>query len=163
MRRIAVMVLVLLSMVVVGTSVSGQEGSVTATSPTWGLVVHGLYDPYTGELAKPAEPPPGKRIVGAEVEIINDGPGALSYAANPITLRDAAGMDYPGGQVVGREPGLRPRTLGPGEHARGWVWYAVPADAQLAELVLVVTPAETRLPLDQVTPVVMVATPTTGG
>src|SRR4051812_15332980 len=99
MRRIVVGMLVLLSVLAMSTQVQGQEGTVISTSPTWGLLLHGLYDPYTGKLSKPAAPPPETRIVGVDVEIVNDGPGSLTLGTNPIILRDAAGVDYPGGQV----------------------------------------------------------------
>jgi hypothetical protein len=129
---------------------SATPGAVTAPAPDWTFVVHGMLDPYAGTLTTPPEPAPGMRYVGFDVEVVNDSDQPLSFAGTGVYLRDEEGFSYRSGTVGGREPALSGRTIPAGERARGWVWFEVPADATLTEILLVPAAPELRVGLDQV-------------
>ncbi len=118
----------------------------TATAPAWLLVAGLLLDPYPGQIVFPAELPPGVRVVATEVEVVNRSDQPLAVAPYAISVRDTAGYGYLGGGLTGTEPALQARTLGKGERARGWVWFAVPVDARLTELVF--APSVPELAID---------------
>lgn len=130
---------------------STTPDAATAPAPDWTFVVHGMQDPYAGALTTPTQPAPGMRYVGFDVEVVNDSDQPLSFAGTGVYLRDDQGFSYRSGTVAGREPALAGRTMPAGERARGWVWFEVPADATLTEIVLVPTAPELRVGLDQVT------------
>ena len=127
-------------------AVSGQQ---PIEPPAWLFATHAVEDPYTGEMQAPQEPPPGTRYVGAEVEVINDSDQPLNFTPVEVRLRDVAGFEYRGGSAIGSEPMINPRNLNPGERSRGWVWFIVPSDAQLAEIVYVAPGPQYRVPLPQ--------------
>jgi Bacterial SH3 domain/Domain of unknown function (DUF4352) len=129
---------------------SATPGAVTAPAPDWTFVVNGMQDPYVGVLTNPPQPVPGMRYVGVEVEVVNDSAQPLTFGANTVFLRDDEGFSYRGGSVAGSEPALQGRTMPGGERARGWVWFEVPEGATLREIVLVPTPPELRVGLDEV-------------
>ncbi len=129
---------------------SATPAAVTAPAPDWRFVVHGMQDPYAGVLTTPAQPAPGMRSVGVEVEVVNDSVQPLTFDATSISLRDDAGFSYRGGTAVGSEPALPGRTMPGGERARGWVWFAVPEGATLREIVFVPSAPELRVGLDAV-------------
>lgn len=106
-------------------------------SPSWVFVVHALQDPYAGEVIRPAEPVPGTRYVGAEVEIRNDSQDPLNVSSSNVRLLDNAGFEYVSGSVAGSEPLLPSVNMSPGDRIRGWVWYAVPEAGQLMEIVYI--------------------------
>ena len=129
---------------------STTPDAATAPAPDWTFVVHGMQDPYGGVLTTPPQPAPGMRYVGFDVEVVNDSDQPLSFAGTGVYLRDNEGFSYRSGTVAGSEPALAGRTMPAGERARGWVWFEVPADATLTEIVLVPTAPELRVGLDQV-------------
>ena len=131
----------------------GQDATsdaATAPSPEWTFVVHGMQDPYAGALTTPSEPAPGMRYVGFDVEVVNDSDQPLSFAGTGVYLRDDQGFSYRSGTVAGREPALHGRTMPAGDRSRGWVWFEVPQDVTLTEILLVPTAPELRVGLDEV-------------
>jgi len=90
------------------------------------------------------------RYVGFDVEVVNDSDQPLSFSSNGVYLRDEDGFSYRSGAVSGRDPGLKGRTMPVGERARGWVWFEVPQDATLTEILLVPTAPELRVGLNEV-------------
>ncbi len=44
---------------------------------------------------------------------------------------------------------INPRSLNPGELSRGWVWFNVPAEARLLEVVYVAPAPQFRVPLTE--------------
>ncbi len=129
---------------------SDTPGVVGAPAPDWTFVVYGMQDPYAGELTTPPEPAEGMRYVGFDVEVVNDSDQPLSFAGTGVYLRDEEGFSYRSGTVAGREPALSGRTMPAGEWARGWVWFEVPQDATLTEILLVPAAPELRVGLDEV-------------
>ena len=125
-------------------------GAVTVPAPDWTFVVHGMQDPYVGEPTTLPEPAQGIRYVAVDVEVVNDSEQPLSFADDAVYLRDDAGFSYRSGIVAGREPALSGRTLPAGERARGWVWFEVPEDATLTDIVLIPAAPELGVALDQV-------------
>jgi hypothetical protein len=131
---------------------SPTPGAVTAPAPDWAFVVHGMQDPYAGVLTNPPEPAPGMRYVAFEVEVVNASDQPLSFATNAVHLWDDEGFSYRSGAVTGSEPALPGRTLP--ERARGWVWFAVPEDVTLTDILLVPSAPELRIGLDEVASIV---------
>jgi hypothetical protein len=129
---------------------SSTPGAVTASAPDWAFVVHVMQDPYEGVLTTPQEPAPGMRYVAFEVEVVNASDQPLSFASNAVHLWDDEGFSYRSGAVAGSEPALPGRTLPEGERARGWVWFAVPEDVTLTDILLVPSAPELRVGLDEV-------------
>jgi hypothetical protein len=71
-------------------------------APAWSFAVHGLVDPYPGQMQVPSAPPAGTRYVGAEAEIVNDADQPLNFTPIDIRVRDAVGVEYRGGSAIGR-------------------------------------------------------------
>lgn len=117
-----------------------------ATSPSWLFVVHALQDPYEGDIVRPEEPEPGTRYVAAQVALRNESVEPLNAVAGGVRLVDEDGFEYLPGTVFGTEPRLPTLNMPPGFRVRGWVWYVVPEDAQLSELIYV--PPPPRLAVD---------------
>lgn len=109
----------------------------TAVPPDWTFVSHRFQDPYLGTITFPTELPPGHRVAAAEVEVVNESSQPLVFTPYVVRLRVADGASYQGGSVFGLEPPLEGRALEGGERTRGWVWFAVPSEAEPVELVLV--------------------------
>ena len=118
-----------------------------AEASAWSLTLFAYQDPYPGQIQQPATPPAGTRYVAAEVAVDNASDQPLNFSPAEIRLRDAAGTEYRGGTAVGTEPFLSVRNLNGGERSRGWVWFTVPADADLVELVYVGPPPVFRVTL----------------
>ena len=129
---------------------SSTPGAASAPAPDWTFVVHGMQDPYAGVLTNPREPAPGMRYVAFDVEVVNASDQPLSFASNAVHLWDDEGFSYRSGAVTGSEPALPGRTLPEGERARGWVWFAVPEDVTLTDILLVPSAPELRIGLDEV-------------
>lgn len=125
----------------------GPLGRVEA--PAWAFLLHEVQDPYAGEIQAPSEPPAGTRYVATEVEIVNDSDQSLNVTPLDVRLRDEAGVEYRGGGAIGEEPTINPRSLNPGELSRGWVWFIVPAEAGLVEVVYVAPAPQFRVPLSE--------------
>jgi hypothetical protein len=117
------------------------------TAPSWVFQLHAVQDPYAGAMQVPAEVPAGQRVVAIEVEVTNDSDQALNFTPLDVRIRDAAGLEHRGGAAIGAEPMINPRNLNPGERSRGWVWYVVPEEAALAEVVYVAPPPQFRVSL----------------
>ena len=139
-----------------GTASTAQDqqtpvtGAVVArlTPPAWTFTVHDYQDPYAGEVViEPEEIPPGTRYVAADVEIDNASDQGLGFSASAVRVRDAEGFEYRPVLRLGIEPELGERTLNPGERARGWVWFAVPVDGELTQMVFYGATPEFRLRL----------------
>jgi hypothetical protein len=118
-----------------------------ADPPAWSLTLYLLQDPYAGVIQAPAQPPPGTRYVGAEIEIDNASSQPLAFTPAEVRLRDATGYEYRGGSAVGTEPVISPRNLNGGERSRGWVWFTVMQEAQLEELAYVAPQPQYRIDL----------------
>jgi len=119
--------------------------SVSAPSWTFGLI--DLQDPYAGTIQVPQTAPAGTRFVAAEVEIDNASDQPLAFTPAEIRLRDDNGTDYRGGSALGTEPSINQRNLNGGERSRGWVWFTLPTDARLIEIVYVGPQPQFRIPL----------------
>jgi hypothetical protein len=129
---------------------SSTPGAVTESAPDWAFVVHGMQDPYAGVLTNPQQPAPGMRYVAFDVEVVNASDQPLSFANDAVHLWDDEGFSYRSGTVIGSEPPLPGRTMPGGERARGWVWFAVPEDVTLTDILLVPSAPELRVGLEEV-------------
>ncbi len=118
--------------------------------PDWTFIVVRMQDPYEGEIVQTDEPERGMRFVAADVAIDNESDQSLAFSVGDVRLRDSTGLEARAGSVVGSAPALNNRNLNPGERARGWVWFAVPVDARLAEVVLVAPSPRLRVLLGPV-------------
>jgi hypothetical protein len=134
---------------------------VTASAPDWTFVMHGMQDPYAGVLTNPQEPAPEMRYVAFDVEVVNASDQPLNFASNAVHLWDDEGFSYRSGAVAGSEPALPGRTLPGGERARGWVWFAVPEDVTLTDILLIPAAPELRIGLDEVASVAGATGPAT--
>jgi hypothetical protein len=123
---------------------------VTADIPSIQLLVYRVEDPYTGTITNPATLDPNARYIGVEVAIVNNGDYPVSTAWSSIRLRDSLGRDYAGGSVRGTDEPLRGRELANGETNRGWVWFAVPADAEITTILYVPPATEIRIVWNEV-------------
>jgi hypothetical protein len=124
-----------------------QPGTERVAAPSWFFVVHGIQDPYTGQMQVPQAIPLGMRYAAAEVEIVNDADQSLSFTPLDIRLRDDAGVEYRGGSAIGGEPMINPRNLNPGERSRGWVWFTLPEASNVVEIAYVGPQPQFRVPL----------------
>lgn len=120
-----------------------------AEMPAWTFSVLTLQDPYPGVMLQPTEPPAGTRYVAIEVIIDNASDQALNFSPGDVRLRDAVDIDYRGGTAVGSEPYIAPRNLNSGERSRGWVWFTVPVDARVLEIVYSAPSPQLRISLDE--------------
>jgi len=50
-------------------------------------------------------------------------------------MREESGTDYRGGLALGTELSINQRNLNRGERSRGWVWFTIPTDIRLVEIV----------------------------
>ena len=129
------------------TSAASEEVVGRVRAPTWTFIVYNYQDPYQGNVQNPTVVLPSTRVVGVEVEIANDSPNALPFYNGNIHLRASDGFDYFGSAVYGDEPRLTGRTLSRGDTARGWVWFGVPKDAKLDQIVLIAPAPELNVPV----------------
>ena len=158
-RSLARVALVVASGVVLGpgrlrrTAAQGER----ATAPNWSFAALQAQDPYAGSVESGAPqvtadagatPIAAARVVGFEVEVDNSSDQPLDFSPSDVRLRLADGVEYRGGVTIGAEPRISSRMLNPGERSRGWVWFAVPGDAELLELVYVAPPPELRIQLE---------------
>ncbi|MEA2512797.1 MAG: hypothetical protein QOF33_4245 [Thermomicrobiales bacterium] len=120
---------------VVTSEATGQDQPIgQAETPPWTFTVLQFQDPYSGRITQPRDQQPGTRYVGAEVRIANGSDQPLDFSNADVLLRDADGVSYAGGRVVGSEPKLVSQNLPDGERTRGWVWFAVPEDVTIVEI-----------------------------
>ena len=103
--------------------------------PAWRFMVTIFEDAYRGTIKQPADAPPGTRFVGAEVVISNESDQPLEFRVNAIRLRDSRGFQYTAGETIGSEPRVVSQNLPDRERTRGWVWFLLPGDAEVTELV----------------------------
>ena len=119
----------------------------SATAPEWTVSVAALQDPYAGQIQAPENPPAGVRFIAAEIVIDNASDQALNFTPADIRLVDGTGIEYRGGAAAGTEPFLGVRNLNGGDRSRGWVWFMVPENAGIAELIYVAPTPLFRIPL----------------
>lgn len=124
-----------------------DAGERSAGAPNWQFVAQTFQDPYNGQIQAPPQPPAGTRFVAAEVEVINDSDQSLDFTPLDIRLRSDSSVEFRGGSAIGTEPTINPRNLNPGERSRGWVWFIVPEEIAVTELVYVGPPPQFRIPL----------------
>ncbi len=110
-----------------------------AAPPSWTFGVYRFEDPYAGDIQQPEIP--GTRVVGAEVEVINRSNQSLTLYLNNLRLRTGNDVTHPAGIIIGNPEGqnrltpkLVERVVEAGDSVRGWVWWRVPADAELLEV-----------------------------
>lgn len=102
--------------------------------PAWYVDILAFQDPYAGVIQAPSAPPPGTRYVAAELSIENDSDQPLNFTPTEIRVRDVSGAEHRGGTAIGTESMLNARNLAGGERLRGWVWFTIPAEAELVAL-----------------------------
>ena len=117
--------------------------------PKWVLVVHEFQDPYLRRIISPAQLAPGTRYIGAHVEVRNDSSLPLAVTTGQMRLRMIDGTHYQAGAagVYGEDPRLFEINTLPGERVRGWVYFAVPQEAELVGFVYAVSAPQLLLPL----------------
>jgi hypothetical protein len=95
-------------------------------------IVNAIRDNLEGD--EFSEPPPGKRWLAVDVTI--EAAGDVSYGSFDFSLQDKDLFVYEPEFVFADEPSPRLSTgeLGPGEAVRGWVFFEVPAAAELREV-----------------------------
>lgn len=140
-----------------GTPIAGSPIAAPATplatfeSPGWVLGLLSYQDPYTGAVRAPASPfpdMPATRFVAVEVLFENVSGQTLELRPTGIRLHDMDGFEYaPGTGVSGTEPKLQSQSVSPGDRARGWLWFTVPAAAILVEFRFDAPEVELRLPI----------------
>lgn len=108
---------------------------VTGTMPNWSIAVHAYQNPYQGTISTPKELDPTKRYIGAEVEVINDSNRPLAVSASQFRLRGNDSINYPSGGFSGKDPRITDLNTLPGERQRGWVYFAVPTDVEIIQMV----------------------------
>ena len=126
---------------------SADDAVGRATAPAWSVSVAALHDPYPGQIQAPESPPAGVRFIATEVVIENASDQALDFTPADIRLVDSTGIEYRGGAAAGTEPFLGVRNLNGGDRSRGWVWFMVPENAVIAELIYVAPTPLFRIPL----------------
>lgn len=122
-----------------------EEPLTTAEPPEWTFSVYDFRDPYKGPIQQPALP--GTRVVGAEVEIVNNSDKSLTVYLNNMRLHTDIDRTYPSGLVIGVPdngeelvPNLAEGTVEPEQRIRGWVWWRVPEGEALVEIVFFPSP-----------------------
>lgn len=128
-----------------GETATGAEQR--ATAPEWAFGIISVQDPYTGTIQVPQTAPAGTRYVGAEVEIDNSSDQPLAFTPAEIRMRDETGTDFRGGSALGTEPSINQRNLNGGERSRGWVWFTIPTETKLVEIVYVGPQPQFRIAL----------------
>jgi endonuclease YncB( thermonuclease family) len=122
------------------------------TFPAWQVAIDNYTDPYPDPLLVPEVPVSGMRYLGMEVMIENGSDLDLQIAPWMFRLRDTEGRDFGGGSVWATTPTpLASRVVATGEQTRGWVWYEVPADAIIVEIVFIPPAPELRLTVENET------------
>lgn len=120
-------------------------------SPGWVLNLLAFQDPYPGAVRAPASPFPNMpaiRYVAIEVLFENVSDQVLDVRTTDIRVHDAEGFEYaPAPGVSGAETKLQSQSVSPGDRARGWVWFTVPATAVLLEIRVDAPQVELRLPI----------------
>ena len=152
-RRYFFLICALLLSVMAGAGVRAASqpdtDGVSVSLPDVEFVVYQFQDPYQGLITQPAEPDAQKRYVGAEVAVINHSYFPVSVNLNNIRIRDSDGNEYSAGSVLGEDIRLNARTLAELDLARGWVWFALPLDAQIDQIVFIPSGFEMRISSDQ--------------
>ncbi|MEA2583094.1 MAG: hypothetical protein QOF33_1179 [Thermomicrobiales bacterium] len=118
------------------TAGTGQTGSVVGQSamPDWSFVVRDYVDPYEAKLQFPEGIASDKRVIQAEVVIINASDQPLSFKTSDVHLLDVEGVEYAAGSAGGFEPKLVSQDLPDGERTRGSVWFVVPQSAEITQV-----------------------------
>jgi hypothetical protein len=124
----------------------GDEPLVTGTMPNWSIAVHEYQNPYQGTISTPKELDPTKRYIGAEIEVINDSDRPLAVIASQFRLRGNDSVNYPSGGFSGRGPRITDMNTLPGERQRGWVYFAVPDEVEILQMVY--SPSDPQIFMD---------------
>ena len=124
----------------------GAEPLVTGTMPNWSIAVHAYQNPYQGTISTPKELDPTKRYIGAEIEVINDSDRPLAVVASQFRLRGNDSVNYPSGGFSGKEPRITDMNTLPGERQRGWVYFTVPVEVEILQLVY--SPSDPQIYMD---------------
>ena len=136
-------------------SANGQDEPRDSTTPVAvdipnvQFLVYRVEDPYSGTITYPTTLDRDSRYIGTEVAIVNNGDYPVNTSWSSIRLRDSEGRDYAGGAVSGTDPQMRTKELANGETNRGWVWFAVPADAEITTILYVPPATEIRVTWDE--------------
>lgn len=130
-----------------------------ATTPVWEFSVYRFADPYEGLILRPETLEPEMRYVGAEVAVHNQSNDALAFTPGAIRLRDTDSIEYLSGTVIGESSRILDINMLPGERARGWVWFAIPEGAEIADLTYVAPAPRLSVDLTGVDNVEAEATP----
>jgi hypothetical protein len=130
------------------TPTTGEEVTLgEATMPEWRFVVLEVQDPYTGTLTRPDGLAASTRVVALHVILSNESDQPLEFTVTDFRLRDSQGSEYRAGEYLGTEPRIVSQNLPDGERTRGWVWFGIPEDAQVASLVFIAPPPVLQVPL----------------
>lgn len=127
---------------------SDSATPVVAEIPDIQFIVYRVEDPYSGTITYPAALDPNSRYIGVEVAIVNNGENPVNTIWTSVRLRDSEGRDYAGGSASGTDLPMRTRELASGEVNRGWVWFAVPKDAEITLIYLIPPATEIRVNWD---------------
>jgi hypothetical protein len=105
-----------------------------ATAPSWSFAVLAVEDLDRGNADQSHLRGAENRFMAADVVISNDSDAPLAFNLTDIRLRGTDGSEYPGGEIAGSMPRLTGQNLPPGDLARGWIWFNVPAEIVVAEI-----------------------------
>lgn len=105
-----------------------------AAAPNWAFAVLAIEDADIGDGNPWSRRGPENRSVAADILISNNSDAPLAFNLGDIWLRGTDGSEYPGSEVVGTKPRLMGQNLPPGDLARGWIRFDVPADTVIAEV-----------------------------
>lgn len=119
---------------VTATPAANEEDAIDALMPDWRFSLVESQDPYLGEIADVL---PGTRLVAFEVIVANMSDQPLEVKPNDFVVRDDQGIEYAAGDFRGVEPRIVNQILANAERTRGWVWFGVPFDAVINEIVYV--------------------------
>jgi hypothetical protein len=122
-----------------------------SSMPDWQFSAVSLSDPYTGTMTKPTGLPAEARVVSLQVILTNASDQPLEFSVTDVRLRDANGSEYRAGEYLGTEPRLVSQNLPSGERTRGWVWFGVPDNVDLASIVFSAPPPLLSLSLEGAT------------
>jgi hypothetical protein len=128
----------------VATGSSTRKTQVDA--PAWSFALNSLDDPFTGKLVFP-KVSADNRVVRAEVIVINASDQPLDVQIAKVHLVDTEGIEYSAGNAQGSDPSLVSQTLPNGERSRGFVWFVIPADAELAQIKFIAPAPQLRIPI----------------
>lgn len=143
-RLSLVVVLFLLAATAAMARQDSPPSGVVVPIPPVTMTVLQVQDPYLGTIETPKERDPAMRYIGVELEI-SAGDYPLAFDAINFRLRDTENIEYLGGKAIGSEPRITRKVIKPGETVRGWVWFAVPVNATIAQFAYLPSQLELRM------------------